>query len=137
MKWPAKRVEGIYKAIIIREAVQSIEQQRRDMIAACYANPNWDGKENSEKRNEYIKSLNEHFNNAITSIYNPQREVEQDVDWSNPFYAAHKREIERTKEAFRLALQDQGKTAGDLLADEQASNGRTDLEDLDQIPRNR
>jgi hypothetical protein len=137
LRWPAKRVEGIYKAIITREAVESIEAQRRDMIAACYANPNWDGKENADKRSEYLKDINRHFNAAITAIYHPDGPREQDVDWSNPFFAAHKREIARTKEIF---TEMQGRTVGDVIDDEDKSsgNGRARLQELelDQIPRN-
>ena len=103
------------------------------MIAACYANPNWDGKDNSEKRKEYLDDLNRHFNAAITSIHYPDSSREADVDWDNPFYAAHKREIERTREAFQLALSEEGKTAGEVLEAEQ--NGHADR-DIDQIPRN-
>jgi hypothetical protein len=105
------------------------------MIAASYSNPNWDGKENSEKRQEYLREINRHFNDAITALYHPDGPKELDVDWSNPFFAAHKREIERTKEAFRLQLEGQGKTAEDLMKEEeQSGNGRWD--DIDQIPRN-
>ena len=70
------------------------------MIAACYANPNWDGKDNASKREEYLKKLNEHFNQAITAIHYPDGPREADVDWDNPFFAAHKREIARTKALF-------------------------------------
>jgi hypothetical protein len=100
------------------------------MIAACYANPNWDGKDNAEKRKEYLKLLNEHFNQAIDKIHNPDGPVEVDVDWNNPFYAAHKREIARTREAFALALGDGDSTAGEVLEAEE-SNGHGKL-DYDQ-----
>jgi len=70
------------------------------MVAAAYTNPNWDGKENAEKRKEYITDINRHFNNAISRIYYPKGAPEPDVDWSDPFFAAHKREIERTKDLF-------------------------------------
>jgi hypothetical protein len=134
--------------------VESVEQQRRDMIVACYSNPNWDGKENAEKRNEYLKDLNQHFNNAITSIYYPDEQKVQVIDWSDPFFAAHRREMLRTKELFERAT---GKTLGDVIEDEkqqddsgvdQQSNGRSNGrarrgEDYDQfespddqIPRN-
>ena len=122
MKWPAKRVEGIYKAIVIREAVESIERTRRDMIASCYSNPNWDGPDNASKREEYLKNINDHYNKAITSIHYPDRTREADVDWDNPFFAGHKREIERTKMLFSDALKKDGKTAGDLLEDEQSAD---------------
>lgn len=99
------------------------------MIAACYANPNWDGKDNAEHRKEYLRTLNEHFNQALDKIHNPQGPGEVDVDWSNPFYAAHKREIARTQEAFTMALGKRGQTAGDVLAAEER-NGHGDLDQI-------
>jgi hypothetical protein len=129
-------VEGVYQAIIRREAVASIESQRRDMIAAAYTNPNWDGKDNAEKRKEYIKDLNRHFNTAIARIYDP-RPQEPEIDWDNPFYAAHKREIERTKE--RLQMQIEGKTAGEILEVEEERKEEKEREDprseIDQITK--
>ena len=100
------------------------------MIAACYSNSSWDGKDNAEKRKEYLKELNEHFNQAIERIHNPQERREVDVDWDNPFYAAHKREMERTREAFALSLGEQGKTAGEVLAAEERDNGRGDIDQI-------
>lgn len=123
-------MEGVYQSIVRREAVESIENQRRDMIAAAYSNPNWDGKENSEKRTEYIKDLNRHFSTAIARIYDPKPQ-EQDVDWENPFYAAHKREIEKTKE--RLQLQMEGKTAGEILDAEEERKKRRNGREYDQL----
>lgn len=115
--------------------MEAIEQQRRDMVAASYSNPNWDGKDNASKREEYLRELNRHFNDAITAIYYP-KEREQEVDWNNPFFAAHRREMERTKERFSEILgHDIGdKTAGEVLEAEQNGAGRHD--DIDQIPRN-
>jgi hypothetical protein len=87
------------------------------MIAAAYTNPNWDGKENAEKRKEYISDINRHFNAAITRIYYPQGtpEERQEIDWDNPFYAAHRREIERTKGLFTQAQGD--RPIGEILAE--------------------
>ena len=129
-------MEGIYKVIIQREVRESIEQQRRDMIAACYANPNWDGKENSDKRSQYLKDINDHFNQAISAIYAPPEARQQDVDWDNPFYAAHRREIERTKEQFQTALDQKDKTAGDVLSEEEQQARENGRGEIDQIPRN-
>jgi hypothetical protein len=140
LRWPAKRVEGVYKAIITREAVESVERQRSDMIAACYSNPNWDGKDNSQKREDYLRDLNRHFNDAITSIYFPGGQKAQQIDWSNPFFAAHRREMLRTKELFEQAT---GKTLGDVLEDEKgldqlqqngSGNGHVRGADYDQMP---
>jgi hypothetical protein len=118
---------------VIREARETIEQSRRDMILACYANPNWDGKDNADKRTQYLKDVNDHFNKAISALYAPRDQArEVDVDWNNPFFAAHKREIERTKALFQAHID--GKTAGQAVDEELAAqNGRADI---DQIPRN-
>lgn len=122
------------------------------MIAACYSNPNWDGKDNADKRKQYLDDINRHFNQAITAIYYPDGPREAAVDWDNPFFAAHKREIERTKVMFAEAMgQQDGKTAGDLLEEEQArevdqlvksGNGRARdydqlVDDDDDVPRNK
>jgi len=102
-------VESIYKAIIQREAVESIESQRTQMIASLFANPNWDG-DNADKRTEQIRTLNEHFNKAIESIYFPKG-AEPDIDWDNPFYAAAKRGLQRTREKYGI----DGKSMGEVI----------------------
>ena len=65
--------------------------------------------------------------------------VRQDVDWDNPFFAAHKREIERTRAMLVEQFGEKGQTAGEVLEEEQAApmvSSRYD--DVDQIiPRNR
>jgi len=93
------------------------------MIAAAYSNPNWDSKENQEKRKQYLEDLNRHFNQAIVSVYAPKSKLkEQNIDWNNPFYAAHKREIEKTKQRFQWAIE--GKTAGEVLELEEEKKKR-------------
>jgi hypothetical protein len=83
--------------------VEGIEQQRMMMITALFQNPNWDGEENVAKRTSQIESYNEHFNKAIELVYHPER-AEPDIDWSNPFWAAAKRGLEKTRQ--RLGLSD-------------------------------
>ena len=102
--------------------MESIEAQRRDMIAAAYSNPNWDSKENVEKRKEYLQDLNRHFNEAIVRVYEPKGKPEPEIDWNNPFYAAHKREIAKTRERFQWAIE--GKTAGEILELEEERSKR-------------
>jgi hypothetical protein len=109
MRWPSERVEAIYKAIVQREAMTMIENQRQAMITALYANPNWDG-ENAEKRVEQIRELNQHFNRAIELVYFPES-AEPEIDWSNPFYAAAKRGLQKTREKLGIA----GKSMGEVI----------------------
>lgn len=71
------------------------------MVAALYSNPNWDDEKND--RQGRIKELNKHFNEAIERVYHPERFKEVDIDWSNPFWQAHLRSIQRTRERFGVA----------------------------------
>jgi hypothetical protein len=93
-------VEAIYKAIIQREAVESIERQRSTMIAALFSNPTWDDEKND--RTTRIQELNRQFNDAIELVYNPR--PKHDVDWQNPFYAAAKRGLQKTREKYAWAI---------------------------------
>jgi hypothetical protein len=86
-----------------------IEEQRHAMITALYANPNWDG-ENAQKRVDQIAELNKHFNRAIELVYYPEAQ-EPDVDWKNPFYAAAKRGLERTRQKLGLT----GKSMAEVI----------------------
>jgi hypothetical protein len=124
LSWPVKRVEGVYQAILRTEAVQSIESQRRSMIAAMNSNPNWDSKENKENRQQYLRDLNSQFNQAINRVYAPPGEKEPEIDWENPFLAAHKREIAKTRERFAWAME--GKSAGEILELEEERKKRRD-----------
>jgi len=74
------------------------------MVSALYSNPNWDAEGND--RTARIKELNKHYNEAIERIYHPERFKEIAIDWSNPFWAAHKRSIQKTRERFGLANHD-------------------------------
>jgi hypothetical protein len=71
------------------------------MVAALYANPNWDDEKND--RTARIKELNKHYNETIERIYHPERFKEVDIDWSNPFWQAHQRSIQKTRERYGLA----------------------------------
>jgi hypothetical protein len=71
------------------------------MVAALYSNPNWDDEKND--RTARIKELNKHYNETIERIYHPERFKEIDIDWSNPFWQAHQRSIQKTREHYGLA----------------------------------
>ena len=105
-------MEAIYKAIIQREAVESIEMQRTTMIAALFSNPTWDDEKND--RTTRIQELNRQFNEAIELVYNPR--PKHDVDWTNPFYAAAKRGLQKTREKYAWAIDGQGKTLSDVVS---------------------
>jgi len=95
------RVDAIYKAILQREAVEGIERQRNNMIAAIFSNPTWD--EHPEKRTERIRDLDTHFNDIVELVYNPKK-AEPDIDWDNPFWSASKRNLEKTRAKYSWAI---------------------------------
>jgi hypothetical protein len=84
------------------------------MVAALYSNPNWDDEKNDRKAR--VKELNKHYNEAIERIYHPERFKELDIDWSNPFWQAHQRSIQKTRERYGLANQDI--SMGDVISAE-------------------
>jgi len=103
-------VNAIYKAIVQREACESIEAQRIQMISALFANSNWDG-DNAQARADHVRELNEHFNRAIELVYYPGG-TEDDIDWTNPFYAAAKRGLQKTRVKYGL---EQGDSIGEVI----------------------
>lgn len=68
------------------------------IIAAFYANSNYSGEEGGQHRADSIKSIDRHFNDAITVIYYPNAFKKKDIDWEDPFWAAAKRSRERLTE---------------------------------------
>lgn len=84
--------------MIQREARASLESQRDQLIAALYANSNFSGEEGAEARAETIKTLEKHFNKAITLVYYPDAFKGQEIDWDNPFWQAAKRSQQRMKQ---------------------------------------
>lgn len=80
------------------------------MHSALFSNPNWDDEKNN--REERLKALDKSFNEAIELVYGIRRR-ERDVDWNNPFYAAAKRGLERTREKYSWALE--GKTMNEVV----------------------
>lgn len=80
------------------------------MIAALYSNPNWD--EEKADREARIQELNQNFNEAIELVYYPEKR-EKEIDWSNPFYAAAKRGLEKTREKY--GMDDPERKMGELV----------------------
>lgn len=78
-----------------RKAVQSIESQKHQIVAALYSNPNLDDSDNN--RPEVIKQVEAHFNEAMRLIYDPDyaKRKQAKIDWTNPFWAAAKRQHEK------------------------------------------
>ncbi len=70
------------------------------MVAALYSNPNWD--DNANDRPGRIKEINQHYNKVIELIYDPTLDDSDEPDWENPFWQAHLRALQRTREKWGL-----------------------------------
>lgn len=81
------------------------------MTAALFSNPTWDSEGND--RQARIRELNDQFNEAIELVYDPHAH-DNDIDWNNPFYAAAKRGLERTREKYAWAI-DGEQPIGDII----------------------
>jgi hypothetical protein len=100
------------------------------MVAALYSNPNWDDEKND--RTARIKELNKHYNETIERIYHPERFKEIDIDWDNPFWQAHRRSIQRTRERFGLSNREL--SMQDVIAAEDQEKAK--LRAVDQLSMN-
>lgn len=79
-----------------RQAVESIERQKVEMIAAIYANANY----GSEDITKAVEGLEKHFKEAIEAVYLPPSQRKRhkegkEPDWNNPFWAGAKRSYDR------------------------------------------
>lgn len=96
--------------MVKRQARESIDAQKHQMIAALYANSAFDeDKKGPEERKKRIESFERHFDSAIEAIYHPERQASNEIDWDNPFWAAAKRARERQKamiEGMRVNIDD-------------------------------
>lgn len=103
------------------------------MINALFSNPTWDDEKNN--REERIKTLNQNFDEAIEMVRNPKRKREKEINWDDPWWAAAKRGMEKTRIAY--GLDPEGRTAKELIeADEEQMKKlqarRNSLDALDQ-----
>lgn len=86
--------------MVKREARADMTAQKNLMISSLYANSLFDeSEENVKARTERIKSIEKHFNRAITLVYDPHAFDHEtaEIDWDNPFWQAARRSIERNK----------------------------------------
>jgi hypothetical protein len=135
LRWTPKRFNAFYKAMVQRKAIQSIEQQRNSIIAALYANSNWDQKE--VDRSGHIKKLTEQFNEAMELVYSTPEDVrrsrEHEIDWSNPFWQAAKRAQDRLKQRFGLAESTAEEREATTMSEEQLDARRRSRAEIDQV----
>jgi hypothetical protein len=86
------------------------------MINALFSNPNWDNPDND--RSGRISELNNNFDDAIALVRDPSRKKEKDIDWNDPWWAAAKRGMEKTRIAY--GLDPEGKTSLEVIEHDEA-----------------
>jgi DNA polymerase III delta prime subunit len=121
----------MYETIVRREGIQAIELQRSNMIAAVFTNPTWDDPKND--RQAYLEELHNNFNRAIEILsYGDKREPE--IDWDNPFYAAARRNLEKTRQKISVKLE--GKPMKDHIdmSEERLEARLQSRKGIDQLP---
>lgn len=93
MGWPWLRFEKFYEAHLKRKIIDELTQRKIAMVGALYSNPNYDGKENHDKRDQIIQRIEENFNDTVKKLYNKAYQVEEEKDElkDNPFFAASER----------------------------------------------
>jgi hypothetical protein len=121
----------MYETIVRREGIQVIENQRSQMIAAVFTNPTWDDPKND--RQSYLQTLNENFNRAIEILsYGDKREPE--IDWDNPFYAAARRNLEKTRQKLSWAVDGKQMKEHVDMSEEQLEARLQSRKGIDQLP---
>lgn len=115
--------------MVKRQAVESIERQKIQMIAALYANSAFeDSDDNIQIRAKRISDLEGHFNKAIELVYNPELHKQEEIDWTNPFWAAAKRSYDRKLEEIRGRQR-----VSDVVSPEQIEARRESRRKIDQL----
>lgn len=90
MGWPWLRVEKFYEAHLKRMVVEELQKRKIAMMTALYANTNFDGSENSSKREQALQRMEEQFQEAIRNLYRTPQQVaakaaEEDLE-GDPFF---------------------------------------------------
>lgn len=130
MSWPSTRVDAIYKAIIQRETVEHIEQQRLTITSAVFSNPTWD--EPGNNRKQYLEELNQGFNRAIELVYYPEGRPGERIDWNKPWFAAAKRGLAKTQEKLEWIKKQQKMGEAVQISQEQLEARKRSREQIDQ-----
>ena len=75
-----------------RKLTETLERRKEMMIAALWANSGFEGQDGSNARREAIEELEEHYDNAVQNILlGTRQEQEDEIDKTNPFFAAAER----------------------------------------------
>lgn len=119
MEWPASRFEAAYEAMLKRELVDDMRDQKGRMIAALWSNSNYDPQEEGQEspRNSLVEEIEGNFDEAVARVYGYDDEsLAEDIDWEDPFFAAAKRGMEKIDE--QMPSVDPDGTMGEQMEDD-------------------
>lgn len=94
-----------------RQLVETLERRKEQMIAALWANSNFD--DDKGTRQNAIEEIEENFEEAMQTILHGGRDEEEEIDKSNPFFAAAERGVAK----LQAPRQDEGATVKDVVGD--------------------
>jgi hypothetical protein len=81
--WPWKRFEKFWESFEKRRLIESVERRKDQMIAALWANSNYD--DDRGTRQKALEEIEERYHEAVLALHG-QGETEEQIDTSNPFF---------------------------------------------------
>lgn len=103
------------------------------MINSIFSNPTWDDPKNNKE--ERIKEINDNFDKAIDLVRNPSKYKEKEINWNDPWWAAAKRGLNKTRVAY--GLDPEGRTMQNIINHEEINKRvkmrEDNIKSLDQL----
>jgi hypothetical protein len=101
-KWSSRKFRRFYRAHQKRTIIKALDEQKNQMIAALWANSNWDDtKDEKGNRQRVIESLNDQHKESIEAIElafsNRVPPEEEKLSDDNPFFAAADRGLAKVE----------------------------------------
>lgn len=91
----ARRFETLYSTFVKRKQAEKLEIQEMLMIAAIWANSNYDDPDKNP-RQAFINNLERDVEKKLAKIYGmADEDIEQEIDENNPFWKAMYRGLEK------------------------------------------
>jgi hypothetical protein len=91
----ARRFETLYATYVKRKQAEKLENQEMLMMAAIWANSNYDDPEKNPRKH-FVEQLEADAEKKLAKIYGIDTEPEEaEIDKDNPFWAAMYRGLEK------------------------------------------
>lgn len=74
-----------------RTLIETLERRKEMMISALWANSGFEGQDGANARRDAIEELETNYEEAVSGILGGTVPEEQEIDKSNPFFAAAER----------------------------------------------